>query len=199
MVRMSEDFDLEILHRDGSYLIMARAYGVVVQQKDLQAGISEAVTRIGEVSALYRQAKIKPQLSKEWSPQSAWRDANGPDPLRPSAQWSFYRIVEHVSPALVSGVVLSGFILLASLPLISAMSRLNSMLGDVTSTARIGNFAQTAFTVVIRAGDAMEKVTPQRKEELRQAVRKIMKGLAPIIEEVGDSIEHEPPTTPPAR
>ncbi len=36
--------------------------------------------------------------------------------------------MEHVSPALVSGVVLSGFILLASLPLFSAMARFNSML-----------------------------------------------------------------------
>ncbi len=199
MVRMSEDFDLEILHRDGSYLIMARAFGVLVHHKDLQAGISEALTRIREVSALYRQAKIKPGLSKEWSPQSIWGDANSPDTSGRPGQRRFDRLVEHVAPALVSAVVLSGFMLLASLPLLSAMSRLDNMLEEFTSAAGIGNFAKTAFTVVIRFGDAMDKVTPEHKQELRLAVRKIMKGLAPIIEEVGDSGEHEPPTTPPAR
>jgi hypothetical protein len=63
----------------------------------------------------------------------------------------------------------------------------------------INGLGRSAIDVLVKTGDAMDKVTPQRKEELRQAVRRIMKGLEPIIEEVGDSREPKPPTAPPTR
>ncbi len=66
MVRMSEDFDLEILHRDGSYLIMARAFGVVVRTTDLQAGICGGSDPDWRGQRSLSTGEDKPQLSEEW-------------------------------------------------------------------------------------------------------------------------------------
>jgi hypothetical protein len=191
---MRDDFDLEIFHRDGSYLILAHAFGVAVRSEDLQAGMAEALARIDEVGDWYRKAGVEPP--SVGPSRHAARERNA-DRSRTRS-----RLMEYVPPALVSGAVLSGLILLSSVPLFSAVARLNRTFEYITSgasAAKIQNFGHNAIDMVIRAGDAMDKVTPERKQELRLAVRKIMKGLAPVIEEVGDSGEHEPPTTPPAR
>jgi hypothetical protein len=166
----------------------------------MQAGIEEARKRIAEVQELYREAGLDPQLSAGWRPRRKIHLLRGPEPARDEVNSP--RLMEFVLPTLVSGVVLASFILLATVPLFSVLARLNRTLEDVsavTSTAMIENFGHNAIEVFVRTGDAMDRVTPQRKEELRQAVRKIMNGLAPIIQEVGDSVERNPPTTPPAR
>jgi hypothetical protein len=195
----SEDFDMEILRRDGTYLVLARAFGVVVRNNDLQAGVDEALARISAANDLYREAGLEPQLSEDWRPRRV--RYRGELDLR-DRRFYTSRLMEYLLPALVSGVVLAGLVLLSSVPLFSAVARLNRTLEDlsaVTSSAMIEHFGHNAIEAFVRTGNAMDKVTPQRKEELRQAVHKIVSGLAPIIQEVGDSVERNPPTTPPAR
>jgi hypothetical protein len=193
---MSEDFDLVVQSRKGSNLIVARAFGVVVRSTDLQAGIKEAVERIAEVDKLYREEGVEPELSDDGL---AGRASLQKDARRSPAS---ARIMDVLPQALVSGVVISCLILVASIPIFSVLARLNRTLEDVTgntSNSAIQNIGRNAVDFIIRTGDVVDKVTPQRKEELRLAVRKIMNGLAPIIQEVGDSVEHDAPTEPPAR
>jgi hypothetical protein len=195
---MSEDFDLEILGRAGSYLIVSRAFGVAVRNSDMEAGIKEALKRIAEVRELYLEAGLEPQLSGDWPPRRARNFLRGRETVRDDAQ----SLKDYIPPALVSGVILAGFVLLSTVPLISVLAHFNRTLEEastVTSNAMIHNLGRSAVDMIVKTGNAMDMVTPQRKQEVRLAVRKIMNGLAPIIEEVGDSREPDAPTPPPAR
>ena len=167
---MNEDFDLEIRRRSGSYLIVARDIGVIVKSTDLNAGLEEARERIALVMDLYRQAGLQPERSEPVPPHRVkvnWKDV--------------------LAPALVSGLTLAGLIIFASVPMVGAAARLTSAIGTL-GEARIGldatSLGRNTIDSIIALGYAMDKVTPERKQELRIAVRSIMRGLSPIIEEV---------------
>ena len=164
---MIERADFEIFFKNGSYLIVAPEFGVVARGADVNASLQEAVEKVKAVEGLYREAGVQPV-----KPQAAgtsgtwWRDT--------------------LPPAIVSGIVTGGLLLLASVPLISAAARVSSSLENLSnvglgkSTDQIG---RSALDAVVKLGAAMDDVTPTRKEELRLAVRRIMNGLSPVFEE----------------
>jgi hypothetical protein len=176
---MTDDFDLEIRHRNGAYLIIARSYGVAVRSKELEAGLEEAIARVNAVAEIFREANLAVPLAGEHRLPRGYQAA---------------RLADYLPPAVVGGVVLSVFVLLASMPLFNAVASLNQIVEQVS---RFENVGHNVARMLIRAGNAMDNVPPERKEELRLAVRKIMRGLDPIIEEVGDSVGRNPSPMPP--
>ena len=49
-----------------------------------------------------------------------------------------------------------------------------------------------AANLIVQIGATMDEVTPERKEELRLAIRKIMRGLFPLIDEVRKGVACDP-------
>jgi hypothetical protein len=163
---MSEDFDLEVRRRSGSYLIVARDVGVIVKSADLHAGLEEARERIALAKDLYREAGLQPERAEPMpsSTKISWRDV--------------------LAPALVSGLTLSGLLLFASVPMVGAVARLTAAIGEARSGIDAGNLGRSTVDSIVALGNTMDKVTPERKQELRIAVRRIMGGLSPVIEEI---------------
>jgi hypothetical protein len=169
---MSKSVDLEVFCRDGSYLIVAPEFGVVARGDDISAGVQDVLQKVETVERLYREAGVEParRPSRTSKTQLAtrWRDT--------------------IPAAVVSGLIMSVLVFLASIPLVSASTRLSSMVENFGLVGRDPNaeqFSRKALNSVVTLGASIEKITPQRKDELRLAVRKIMNGLAPVLEEVG--------------
>lgn len=166
---MTDRADFEIFYRNGSYLIVAPEFGVVARGADVNSSLQEAVEKVRAVEGLYREAGVQPLKERADAVAaqagSRWRDA--------------------VPVAIVSGAIMSGLLLLGSVPLVSAATRVASSIEDLRnvgigkSTDQIGR----ALDAVVKLGAAMDKVTPSRKEELRIAVQRIMNGLAPVLNE----------------
>ena len=169
---MIKSVDLEVFCRDGSFLIVAPEFGVVARGNDISAGVQDALQKVETVERLYREAGVEPARRP---PRTAKTQS--------AARWG-----DSIPPAVVSGLIMSALVFLASIPLVSASTHLSSMVEDLALVGRVPNaerLSSDALNSVVKLGASMEKVTPQRKEELRLAVRRIMNGLAPVLEEVG--------------
>jgi hypothetical protein len=169
---MSKSVDLEVFCRDGSFLIVAPEFGVVARANDISAGVQDALQKVETVERLYREAGVEPVRR----------------PPRTAKTQSATRWGDSIPPAVVSGLIMSALVFLASIPLVSASTKLSSMVENLALVGGVPNAEQLsrgALNSFVTLGASMEKVTPQRKEELRVAARRIMNGLAPVLEEVG--------------
>ena len=169
---MSKSVDLQVFCRDGSFLIVAPEFGVVARGNDISAGVQDALQKVETIERLYREAGVEPARHP---PRTARTQS--------TARWG-----DSIPPAVISGLIMSALVFLASIPLVSASTHLSSMVESLALAGRVPNaehLSRTALNSLVTLGASMEKVTPQRKEELRLAVRRIMSGLAPVLEEVG--------------
>jgi hypothetical protein len=176
---MIKSVDLEVFCRDGSFLIVAPEFGVVARGNDINASLQDALQKVEAVQRLYREAGVEPTRR----------------PSRTSRTQSAARWGDSIPTSVVSGLIMAALVFLASIPLVSASTHLSSMVEELALVGRVPNaeqFGRKALDSAVTLGASMEKITPQRKEELRLAVRKIMNGLAPVLEEVGAA--HTPPS-----
>jgi hypothetical protein len=180
---MPDDFDLVVSRRRGAYLIVAPDYGVVVRRRVLLTGVGETLQRMAAITEMYRdEGRPLPTPS---------RVHGAPKPA--SNVWRFF------TATLVSLVTFSGFVAIGSAPFFSAEISLTGLVGEAVSSAgRVSpdSIARVTAARIVRTGDEVETMGPQLAEELRVAVRKILKGLAPAIDEVRQASDRWPPPAP---
>jgi hypothetical protein len=167
------DLDIEVRRRDGKYILIAHQYGVVVRASDLRAGIEELERRAAIIASDLEEVGI---------------------PLRASASPSRNTVVlprDRLAPSLVIivtvGAVLASFILLATAPIVNALAGVRtgiSELGRSEGGPSIAAIGRSGVDFVIKLSQTLDQVTPERKEELRTAIRKIAREVESIVEDV---------------
>jgi hypothetical protein len=167
------DLDIEVRRRDGKYVLIAHQYGVVVRANDLQAGIEELERRAAIIASDLKEVGI---------PVRASGSPNGnTDP----------RLRDRVAPSLVIivtvGAVLASFILLATAPIVNALAGVRtgiSELAKLEGSPSIAALGRSGVDFVVKLSQTLDQVTPERKEELRTALRKIAREVGSIVEDV---------------
>jgi hypothetical protein len=174
------DLDIEVRRRDGKYLLIARQYGVLVKATDIQAGLDELERRT---------AIITNDLEEVGIPVRAGASPNRhtEPPLR-----------DRLAPSLVIivtvGAMLASFILLATAPIVNALAGIRSGVSDLArldGSQSIAAVGRTGVDFVIKLSQTLDQVTPERREELRTAVRKIALEVASLVE---DARPPQPPS-----
>ena len=169
------DLDIEVRRRDDKYILIAHHYGVVVKASDLQAGLEELERRVAIIASDFEDVGI---------------------PLRasgPSSTRSETRVLDRLAPSLVIivtvGAVLASVILLATAPIVNALAGVRTGITELVRTdggpsPTIAALGRSGIDFVIKLSQTLDQVTPERKEELRAALRKIAREIESIIEDV---------------
>jgi hypothetical protein len=167
------DLDMEVRRRDGKYLLIAHQYGVVVRAGDLRTGIEELERRAAMIASDLEEVGIP--LRASTSPN---RNTGGP--LR-----------DRLAPSLVivvtAAAVLASSILLATAPIVNALAGVRagiSELARMDGSSGIAAFGRSGIDFIIKLSQTIDQVTPERKEELRTAIRKISREVESIVEDV---------------
>jgi hypothetical protein len=174
------DLDIEVRRRNDKYLLIARQYGVVVRASDLRLGIEELEQRAAIMAKDLEEIEASPQA--------------GATPSRNTEP----RLLDRLGPSLVIivtvGAVLASFILLATAPIVNALTGVRagiSELAKLEGSPSVAALGRSGTDFIIRLSQTLDQVTPQRKEELRIAIRKIAREVESIVEDVRSA-------TPPA-
>jgi hypothetical protein len=167
------DLDIEVRRRDGKYLLIAHQYGVVVRASDLQAGIEELERRTAIIASDLEEVGIPLQASAALNRNTE------------------LRLRDRIAPSLVIivtvGAVLASFILLATAPIVSALAGVRagiSELARLDGSPSIAGLGRSGIDFTIKLSQTLDQVTPERKEELRTAIRKIAREVESIVEDV---------------
>jgi hypothetical protein len=177
------DLDIELFRRDNKYVLIAHRYGVVVKASDLQAGLDELEQRAAIIARDFEEVGLPLQ-------------ARGMPNTRTEK-----RLLDRVAPSLVIiitvGAVLSSVILLATAPIVNALAGVRTSISELVrteggSSPTIAALGRSGIDFVIKLSQTLEQVTPERKEELRTAIRKIAREVESIVEDV------RPPQPPPS-
>lgn len=171
------DIDIEVYRRDGSYVLLARRFGVLVRSSDLKKGIEELELRVEAVAKDLSEFPPAPTINP---PTIATAGTERPVNLRLDILLSI------VAAALVAAF----FIFIATIPFVNATITLRNTVYELVGPhANVDKVGRAAINVLVQLGDAAEKMTPQRKEELTAAIRKIARGVAPIAREIREASE----------
>jgi hypothetical protein len=177
------DLDIEVRRRDNKYVLIAHQHGVVVRASDLHAGIEELERRVAVIARDLEEVGIPLRASTP--------------PNRASELW----LRDRVGPSLVIivtvGAILASFILLATAPIVNALAGVRagiSELARLEGGPSIAALGRSGTDFIIRLSQTLDQVTPERKEELRTAVRKIAREVGSIVEDARSA-----PPSPSAR
>jgi hypothetical protein len=175
------DLDIEVRRRDNNYTLIAHRYGVVVRASDLRAGIEELERRAAIIASDLDEAGIT--LRESGSPQKSTEQ----------------RLFDRLGPSLVIivtvGAVLASFILLATAPIVNALAGVRSGISELTrleGSPGIAAVGRSGIDFVVKVSQTLDQVTPERKEELRTAIRKIAREVESIV----DDVRSAPPPAP---
>jgi hypothetical protein len=167
------DLDIEVRRRDGKYLLVARQYGVVVRASDLRAGLEELEQRAAIISSDLEEAGTPLRASTP--------------PNRASELWLRARVGPSLVIIITVGAILASFILLATAPIVNALAGVRagiSELARLEGSPSIAALGRSGTDFIIKLSQTLDQVTPERKEELRAAVRKIAREVESIVEDV---------------
>ena len=177
----STDLDIEVRRRNSKYLLIAREYGVVVRASDLRAGIEELERRTAIIASDLEEVGI---------------------PLREIAspnRNTEVRLRDRLAPSLVIivtvGAVLASFILLATAPIVNALASVRAGIAELArleGSPSIAALGRSGIDFTIKLSQTLDQVTPERREELRAAIRRIAREVGSIVE---DARSAEPPST----
>jgi hypothetical protein len=181
------DLDIELFRRDNKYVLIAHRYGVVVRASDLQTGFEELEQRAAIIARDFEEVGL---------------------PLRtkgmPSTRTEM-RLLDRVAPSLVIiitvGAVLSSVLLLATAPIVNALAGVRTGISELVRTEgsaspTIAALGRSGIDFVIKLSQTLEQVTPERKEELRTAIRKIAREVESIVEDVRPTQQPPSPARP---
>jgi hypothetical protein len=185
--------EIRVIEADGVFYLRMPEFGIVSKGDDLPTAYAEMRRRLAEATELYRAAGFENEL-----PPSR-RLAAG-DPSVPGIQP--FAIKAGIVAALVAV-----FVLWAASPLANALHRLEvslhdagdraeSALAEIASPDRLG---RATINGVTKLAQALEKLTPERKEELRQSLGVIVRELHPMTAELRPlfTTESDYPVAPP--
>jgi hypothetical protein len=167
------DLDIEVHRRNNKYLLIAHQYGVVVRASNLQAGIEELERRSAIIASDLEEVGIPVRTS---APPNKNTELRLRDRLDPS-----------LTVIVTVGAVLASFILLATAPIINALAGVRagiSELARLEGRSSVEALGRSGTDFIIKLSRTVDQVTPERKEELRTAVRKIAREVESIVEDV---------------
>ena len=179
------DLDIEVRRRDNKYILIAHHYGVVVSTSDLQAGIEELERRAAIIASDFEEVGVPLR-------------ASGAPNTRTET-----RVLDRLAPSLVIiitvGAVIASVILLATAPIVNALAGVRTGISELVRTEgspspSIAALGRSGINFVIKLSQTLDQVTPERKEELRTALRKIAREVESIVEDV-----RSPPPPSPGR
>jgi hypothetical protein len=154
---------------------------VVVRASDLQAGIEELEQRAAIIAKDLEEIGISPPASAS--------------PNRKTELRLFDRLAPSLVIIVTVGAVLASFILLATAPIVSALAGVRSGISEfarIEGSPSLAAFGRSGIDFVIKLSQTLDQVTPERKDELRTAVRKIAREVESIVEDVRSA----PPPSP---
>jgi hypothetical protein len=175
--------DIEVRRRGSGYILIVHQFGVVVRSNDLKSGIEELERRLAIIREDFREVGIAPPSNHA----AAAKDQP--------------RTLDRIAPALIIIVtvasVLASFVFLATAPIVAALASVRSELSTLVSPdagGGIANVGRRGLDFIVKLSQTLEQVTPQRREELRIAVRKIAREVDFILE---DRKAAQPPSPQP--
>jgi hypothetical protein len=174
------DLDIEVRRRNNKYVLIARQYGVVVRASDLRLGIEELEQRAAIMAKDLEEIETSPRASG------------------PPSRSTELRPLDRLGPSLVIivtvGAVLASFILLATAPIVNALAGVRagiSELARLEGSSSVAALGRSGTDFIIRLSQTLDQITPQRREELRTAIRKIAREVELIVE---DARSAQPPS-----
>jgi hypothetical protein len=181
------DLDIEVRRRNNKYVLIAHQYGVVVRASDLRAGLEELERRAAIITSDLEEVGIP--LRASTSP-----NRNTDVQLRDRLTSSLVIIV-------TVGAVLASFILLATAPIVNALAGVHTSVSEMMRTdgspsPTIAALGRSGIDFVIRLSQTLDQVTPERKEELRTAIRKIAREVESIVDDVRPAQQPPSPARP---
>ena len=178
------DIDIEIRRRGSGYILIEHKFSVVVRSKELQSGIEELERRVAIVCADFRELGITAP-----SDGASMTKPAGGETARPAVASSLIMII-------TVGAVLALFVLFSTAPIVIAMAGLRSEISSLVPTESGGGIAGTGHVgidFIVKLSQTMEQVTPERKEQLRAAIRNIAREVNLIVEDVKAPPASSPP------
>lgn len=175
------DLDIEVRRRDNKYVLIAHQYGVVVRASDLQTGIEELERRAAIIASDLEEVGISLRTSV---PPNKNTDLRLRDRLDPS-----------LTVIVTVGAVLASFILLATAPIVNALAGVRAGISEFARSEgrpSVAALGRSGTDFIIKLGQTVDQVTPERREELRTAIRKIAREVGSIVEDVRSA----PPPSP---
>lgn len=180
------DVDFEVRRRGNGYILIAHKFSVVVRSKELQPGIEELDRRVAIVSADFRELGIT--AASDVAP------AKGPIRSEPAVAPSLLIIV-------TVGAILAMFVLLSTVPIVMAMSGLRGEISAITrsgfantgSGSMIARVGRLGIDFIVKFSQTLDEVTPERKEELRAAIRNIAREVNLVVDDVRTAPAPSPP------
>jgi hypothetical protein len=152
---MSVDFSFSAKRRGDRFVFIAKEFGVVVWSDDPAAGIKDLETRVEEVAAQFRDAGVESQASESTS--GTWPNL-----------WPFFIKTAVIIMAIA---IITAWV---AIPFATALSGLS---------APIANVMLHPAQFVVRMGDRVDQLPAERVEQLKLAVRKVVKKIGPILDE----------------
>ena len=180
------DLDIEVRRRSNGYILIAYRFGVVVRSKDLRSGVEELERRVAAIGEDLREVGV-PVTSP---PIAAPKKESG----------IFEQLKLWLVVLFTVAAVLTGLAFLVTAPIISTLANVRSGLSALVPTQEGSGIAATGragIDFIIRLSQTLDQVTPERKEELRTAIRKIAREVDAIIEDVKSATPPSPPAPPP--
>jgi predicted RNase H-like HicB family nuclease len=171
-------YEIKVIEADGVFYLRIPEFGIVSKGNDLPTAYAEIRRRLAEAIEHYRAAGLEDEL-----PSPASRPAGG----SPAQGIQTFAIKLGITAALVAV-----FIGWASSPLANAVHRMEVSLHDagdrfgsaLTEIASPERFGRATIDSVAKLGQALEKLTPERKEELRRSLAVIVRELQPMAAEL---------------
>jgi hypothetical protein len=176
------DLDIEVSRRDNKYILIAHHYGVIVRASDLQAGLEELERRVAIVASDFEEAGVPLRASAALNPRKEMR--------------TFERLAPSLVIIITVGAVLASVILLATVPIVNALAGVRTGISELVrtegnSSPTIAALGRSGIDFVVKLSQTIDQVTPERKEELRTAIRKIAREVASLVD---DARPPQPPS-----
>lgn len=168
---MKPDIKVEIRRHGGQCTLVAKRYGIVVKAADLNIGFNELETRVADV----RNDLIAEGID--------------PDRLLPSTdrEGRWLGIIIPIIAAVLAPWVAIGLLLFVALsPVVNALNGIKDVALTVRDVSQgdIAEVGRIETNWLVRTGDTVEQVTPERKAALLSAVKKIVRVIKPFADEV---------------
>jgi hypothetical protein len=184
------DIDIEVRRRNDGYVLIAYQFGVVVRSKELNSGMEELERRIAIIAEDLRGVGV---------PVRSDAVAKAKDEIG-----LFRRLAPSLIIILTVAVVFASLVVLATAPIVAVVANVRSEIlsalapptptgvGGIEIGTGIARVGRLGIDFIIKFSQTLDQVTPERKEELKTAIRKIAREVDLIIEDVKTA----PPPSP---
>jgi hypothetical protein len=179
------DIDIEVRRRGGGYILIAYGLGVVVRSKDLKSGIEELERRVAAIGEDFRDVGL---------PLPSRTETLAKNEARP-----FNQIARPLITLVTVAAVLASLVFLVAAPIVAALAGVRTAISTLIPAdegSTIAGVGRRGIDFIVKVSQTLEQVTPQRKEELRTAIRKIAREVDSVIEDV-KAAPPPPPQPPP--